>query len=221
MTSLPRHDRQFKVKQTPISRIQLAKRLKLLPEPEQTYLEQLVNVVWDSWFSLDLPLSETLKRAKPLLALNNPFINDIIYWFFDIRSLFVALRLHKTQAQPPSKPQDYWHTRFSKRLIANWSQADFGLKHVYPWLSDVIEKISNNEPDDVEDILLTQVWHHLNAIETRHFFDFEALIIYVIRWNVVNHWSQFNETKAHQRIIALSNQIISESSFVINTGHIA
>lgn len=215
MTSLPRHGRQFKVKQTPISRMQLVKRLKLLPEPENKYLDQLIDLVWNSWFSLELPLSETMKQAKPLLALNNPFINEIISWFFDIRSLFVALRLRKTHTSPPLSPKDYWHTRWSRRLITNWDQPDFNLIHVYPWIVDVNTKMSNNKTDEVEDILLMQIWNHLNVIEVRHFFDFEALIIYVLRWNIVNYWSQFNEKKARQHIVALSDKIITDSSFKI------
>lgn len=210
MTSLPRHSRQFKVKQTPISRIQLEKRLKLLTAAERTVLNNLIDVVWNSWFSPHSSISETIAKAKPLFALHNDFIDAIIYWFFDVRSLFVALRLRKIQQSLPSNPQDYWHTRWSLRLIANWNQPDFGLKYIYPWLANILIKMKNAETDEVEDLLLSQIWKHFNTIETGHVFDFEALIIYVLRWNVVNYWSQFNETTARERIITLSLQTLAD-----------
>jgi hypothetical protein len=220
ITSLPRHDRQFKVKQTPLSRIQLEKRLKLLTQAEQHCLNDLVHLVWTSWFALDLPISVTLTKMKTLLALRNPFMDDIVHWFLDIRSLFVALRLRKVQSSPPTNPQDYWYTRWSMRLLTNWDKPDFGLRYVYPWLMDVNTKFSNNDTDDVEDILLTQIWHHLNVIEAKHYFDFEALMIYLLRWNIVNYWSQFNKAKARQRIMALSDQMMAESALEKTKGQI-
>jgi hypothetical protein len=216
ITSLPRHSRQYKIKQTPISRIQLEKRLKLLTESERNILKNLINCLWDSWFDPKLPFQVTITKSKMLLALNIPFINELIHWFFDIRSVFVALRLRKTESKPPANPQACWSTQWNTRLIKNWDMPDFGLKSIYPWLTVVSSKLSSQDraPSKgdtgqafVEDSLLTLIWKHLDSIEARHFYDFEALIIYLMRWNIVNYWSQFNEKIASDRIRELADTV--------------
>ncbi len=211
ITSLPRHSRQYKIKQTPISRIQLEKRLKLLTESERNILNNLINCLWDSWFDPKLSFQATMTKSKTLLALNMPFINELIHWFFDIRSLFVALRLRKTESQPPTNPQEYWSSQWNTRLIKNWDRPDFGLKSLYPWLLAVSSIRDITGQAFVEDTLLTLIWKHLDSIEARHFYDFEALIIYLMRWNIVNYWSQFNEKIASDRIHELADKILAES----------
>lgn len=217
MTSLPRHNKQYKIKQTPISRIQLEKRLKLLTESERNILTSITYCIWDSWFDPKLPLNETIKKSKMLLLLKNPFIENMIYWFFDIRSVFVALRLRKIQSFTPANPKDLWFTCLSTRLIKNWNIPDFGLKSVYPWLAEISNKMSSKETATVEDIFLTLIWKHLDSIETRHFYDFEALIIYLMRWKIVDYWSSFNEKIASDRVHELTDKILADSH--IETGN--
>lgn len=218
ITSLPRHSRQYKIKQTPISRIQLEKRLKLLTESERNILNNLTNCLWDSWFDPKLPFQATITKSKTLLALNMPFINELIHWFFNLRSLFVALRLRKTDSSPPANPQEYWSSQWNARLIKNWDMPDFDLKSIYPWLTAINSKLSNQDRSItgqaafIEDTLLTLIWKHLDSIEARHFYDFEALIIYLMRWNIVNYWSQFNEKIASDRIRELADNILVESN---------
>lgn len=210
ITSLPRHHRQYKMKETPISRIQLEKRLKLLTHDEQHILFTLINCLWNSWFNLKLPFRATIEQRTALLKLQNPFINDIIKWFFDIRSIFTALRLRQIQRVAPDNPQDYWSTSLTTKLIKNWDKPDFGLKYTYPWLAEVNAKITTNDTAFIEDTLLTVIWKHLEKMEDRHFFDFEALIIYLLRWNIVHYWSQLDEKLAAKRIQKMTDQILIE-----------
>lgn len=200
ITSLPRHGRQFKVKETPISKIQLEKRLSLLSDSDNKILNDIVSVVWDSWFSLYQIINETNAAADKLLLLKNAFITQIIRWYFDVRSILVALRLRKLQQTAPTNSQDFWLTRWNKRLINNWHEPDFGLKYSYSWLQDFVQKFQKDDTAGLEEILMTQLWKHLDNIETRHYFDFEAIIIYMLRWKIVNYWSQFNEVVAIEKI---------------------
>lgn len=208
ITSLPRHGRQFKVKETAISRVQLEKRLKLIPENERNILTQVENVIWNSWFSPELPSSETYSRAQKLFSLRNSFLNEIIHWHFNVRSLFVALRLRRRQPSPPPNQKNYPFGDLTIRLINNWHEPTFGLQHIYPWLPEVNKMIINNETAALEDILLTKLWKHLDVVECGHYFDFEAVIIYLLRWNIVNYWSRFNEIAAVECMNELADQAI-------------
>jgi hypothetical protein len=199
MVSLPRHSRNYNVKQTPISRIQLENRIKLLPDQERTILYMLEKIVWNSWFDHSASFTDTLMSANKLLAGQHPFIDEIIYWYFDLRSLLVALRMRNAKQPVPENTRDCWFTRWSMLLTVNWNEPDFGLKNVYPWILDVNTRLVNNESDILEETLLKQLWKHLDSVEKRHYFDFEAVIIYLLRWDIVNYWSQFDEAAAIKR----------------------
>lgn len=210
LTSLPKHGRQFKIKEPIISRIQLENRLTLLPEKEKNILFEIENVVWSSWIYQSLSFNETDIRAKKLFTLGNVFLNEMIEWYFNIRSILAALRLRNKQFSPPT--EKFMHGPLNRRLINGWDKLDFGLEHLYPWILGVNQKIADNDIAGIENIVLFQLWRHLAIIEDRHYFDFEALIIYILRWNIVNYWSQFNETIAMQRISELADRLLNETT---------
>ena len=212
MASLPRHDRQYKVNDTPLSQLQLDKRIKLMPEEERTIARTIVNLVWLSAFSREMPFANTLKEARILLALPNPFIHELVEWHMDLRSLLTALRWRHREQTPPERTCDYWYTRFNAHLLKHWQEADFGLKHALPWFPELARQFDSGDTASMENTLLNILWKHLDLIEARHYFDLEAVIIYLLRWQVVNYWSKFNETAVLTRINVLAQQIVKESA---------
>lgn len=193
-----------------ISELRLKKRLKLLPDSERNILITLTDAVWDSWFDLEMPFSETQNKAKIIQDLKNPFMNNLLEWFFDIRSILVALRLRKHKSKPPEIPSEYWITRFGSKLISHWQHPDFGLKSIYPWVPNLSAQMENSNIDIVEELLLSLIWKHLDNIEDRHYFDFEALIIYLLRWKVINYWSRFNKKVTEKHILKFVDTLLSE-----------
>lgn len=208
LTSLPRHHRQYNVDQTPLSRIQLERRIQSLPVSERECLYMLEDTVWTSWFDQERTVKDILRQAKVFLQTHQNFILELIDWYFNIRSLLVALRLRRDTVSLPEHVDDIWHTRWSARILNNWNVPDFGLKNIYPWLPDANARLINNQADILEKILIEQLWKHLDHIEDRHYFDFEAIIIYLIRWDIVNYWSQFNQSAAIKRMNESVSQIV-------------
>lgn len=210
MASLPRHGRQYKSKEELISKLKLEKRLALLKEPDRLFLNEIIFSLWESWFDPKLPFSETLKRAKPALESKDRFIKELMIWFFNVRSIFAALRLRKQGGKPPLELQQYWQSSWDAKMIKNWDKPDFGLNAVFPWLKDTTSKLDNQESAALEDLFLSLLWKHLDLIEDRHYFDFEAVILYLLRWNIVNYWSKFSEQKGQERIQTISEKTIKE-----------
>lgn len=206
MASLPRHDRQFTVKDTPISELQLKKRLTLLSAPDKQTVNETVRFVWDSRFSGDISLESVLHDAKKLLALNNVFINNLVQWHLDVRSLLTALQFRRSHKTPPAKP--IWHSRLNNAILSRWNQADFGMKGVLPWFPGLAKKFAENETDSLENMILDVYWRYLNILEAGHYFDLEAVIIYLLRWHIVRYWSEFNGDKALDHINTLAGKAV-------------
>ena len=207
-SSLPRMDTSFKISEPPISRLQLEKRLKLLPEETARLLFSIELLAWTSWYMPKQSVIETRKLHQNILENKSVFIRDISNWYLDLRSILAAIRMRKEKKEPPTDPKLYWITRFEHQLIQKWGEPDFGLKAVYPWVPKITACIEKNDTASVEEFLLTYIWNYLSRMEAGHYFDFEAITVYLLRWNIVNHWSKFNKTKVLECIDVLCDSLI-------------
>ncbi|MDR3502589.1 MAG: DUF2764 family protein [Legionella sp.] len=207
-SSLPRLGVSFKIATPPISRFQLEKRLRLLPEEQVLQVFAIELLVWKSWFKPQQSVTATRMLYQNIIKNQSPFIINLIDWYLDLRSIFAAIRMRNEKKEVPENPHDYWISHWDHRLMQKWSDADFGLKSVYPWLPKVVSDIEKNNTAAVEGFLLAHIWKHLSIVEAGHYFDFEAITIYLLRWNVVNYWSSFSTSNALDCIEKLCNTLI-------------
>ena len=200
MTSLPSHKNDlFDEKQLPLSRIQLNKRLALL-EPQDTAdllkIEQLLH--W-SQIKNDIDQLFVNEIVASIKSINNQFIKNIIIWRLELRIILAALRMrHLGQKTAPAKKIfgfDYWYFIMTK----NWHQPDLGLSKQLPWLSEANELLIANKTMKLERLLFSVVWEHYHRQSFGHYFNFEAVVIYVLRWDIVSRWSSNSKELAVER----------------------
>ncbi|RAP38442.1 hypothetical protein B1207_00700 [Legionella quinlivanii] len=210
VTSLPRMPADFKIENLPISRLQLEKRFRLLPEEQLNLLYAIENVSWKSWYSPDQSVEDTKVQYQALHTQSSDLIQNLLRWFLDFRSILAAIRMRNARQNRPENPEQYWIGRWRKRLDNQWDVLDFGLKNVYPWLPEISMEISKNNTVAVEEFVLNEVWNYLAKIETGHYFDFEALVIYLLRWNVINYWSGFRSNNLLDEVEQLIQRVETE-----------
>ncbi|KTD10819.1 V-type ATP synthase subunit A [Legionella gratiana] len=208
--SLPRMKAQFQIEETPISRLQLEKRLKLLPVDKYTLAFTVESLAWTSWFMPQQSVADLRNVFQRVIDSESVFLRDILIWFFDLRSILAAVRMRNDKKEPPENPKECWITRWNYKLLRNWNELDFGLKSIYPWLPKVAVDIAKKDTVAVEKFLLSYIWKYLSMCERGHYFDFEAIIIYLLRWNIIQYWSQFNKVNALNQLNELSNLLLNE-----------
>lgn len=208
-SSLPRLNNSFKVSAAPISRAQLEKRLNLLPLKEAGFLFDLEKLVWTSWFMPKMQVIEAVKLHQKIMSNEEPWICQIVDWYLDLRSIFAALRMRHDKKETPKNPNELWICTRAMKLIHHWDEPDFGLKAVYPWIPNIAAAIEHHDVLVVEEFLLNHIWLYLSCCEQSHYFDLEYLVIYLLRWNVVNYWAQFNENKAPALIDKLCMELLN------------
>lgn len=101
VSSLPHMNTNFKIQDTPISRLQLEKRLKLLPLEKYTVVFTVEYLVWTSWFMPHQPVSDLRRAFQKLMATESAFLREMLLWFFDLRSVFAALRIRNEKRSCP------------------------------------------------------------------------------------------------------------------------
>ena len=139
---------------------------------------------------------QELDVAPPLVigVEENPFSDPL-----ELRIILAALRMrNQGLKQAPDEKLfgfDSWHFYISNY----WHEADFGLSQRLPWVAKVNELLLAGKSFQLEELLLSIVWEHYQRQSLGHYFDFEAVIIYVLRWDMISRWSGNDKTLALTR----------------------
>ena len=84
-----------------------------------------------------------------------------------------------------------------------WSEPGFRLEGVYPWVLEADRLLNDRDTVGLERLLLGLVWNKLGRAGEGHYFDFTAVVIYVLRWNIIARWTRNEGSKAVKRFHVL------------------
>lgn len=203
LTSLPHIDSLFHSKMTPISRFQLDKRLSMLSSEDQSKLVAIENLLhWDHMGD-DIDEKALILQADRVRAsLNSQPLSELINWRQDVRTIMAALRRKHAGLPAPTEPKWSFGTRY-EYIRNHWGSSTLGLGAAFSWIPKANEYLRNGECIALEKLLMQATWNHLNQMSMKHTTDFTAVVIYVLRWNLVARWTSYDMDKARIRFRAL------------------
>ncbi|MCL7421964.1 MAG: DUF2764 family protein [Methylobacter sp.] len=200
LASLPPHAPDLlSTTQTPVSRIQLDKRLALLDARDAEDLQRIETLL--HWSHVGMGTDEEIVRKshEMLELINDDFLKNLICWRLELRTLISALRKRHAGMPAPEKNTFAGFGKWPFFITRNWHEPDFGIAHLLPWLPQARELVAQNKSYELEKLLLNLVWQHCAREGSQHYFDFPAVVIYVLRWNVINRWANYNAANAIER----------------------
>lgn len=203
IASLPRHSALFAATRTPINRVKLERRLRVLAPEDRAILGRVESVM--QWRHLSMSLDDAGFLAQVRTALQqieNETLRLVIRDRLEIRTCVAALR--RRQRGETAAPRGAWgFGRWLGHMARNWNEPAFRLEGVFPWLREAERLMRARETIQLERLILQQVWTNLARHGSGHEFDFEAVVIYVLRWNVIERWTQYDGAAAVARFDAL------------------
>ncbi len=208
MCSLPRSERLFVDRLPPLSRLRLNKRLRALSPEDARILHLLEHVL--SWQEYDIEITEAqaVDRAKQALPLiPHSTLRRLFLDRMELRSAVAALRLRHRGDPAPTTP--FGFGRWTRHIPAHWSEPTFGLDAPLPWLNEARHLLEQNDPLGLERHLLDTSHRQLKRYGARHHFDFEAVAIYVLTWNIFDRWAHSNAEAAAERFEVLAQQAMA------------
>lgn len=212
LSSLPVHPSNlFTTQQTPVSEIQLERRLTLLDADDARDLALIIGLLhWSkikNWNEASI-----VKQSKAELeAIQNPFLKKIVCWRLELRTVLAALRRrHAGEISAPSS-EFLGFGSWPGIIVKHWHEKDFGVGHRLPWLVEAAQLLEQNKTYALEQLLLNEVWRYYARVGSNHYFDFAAVVIYVLRWDVVNRWLSYNSEAAVQRFDDLVSAALPEA----------
>jgi hypothetical protein len=200
ITSLPFHGPLFGARQTPLSRLRLIYRLKILDETDAQALGDLSSVLEWIHQSMIVTDAELIARAKRFEETwGEGFLVDIMRFRMELRTLYTALRRRRRGETTPPAGQPWGYGRWVRHIERYWNEPGFRLQQVYPWVNEAERLIEVRDSLGLERLLLGIVWDYLTRLSVGHEFDFEAVVIYVMRWDLIARWSSYDSARAVQR----------------------
>ena len=219
MTSLPYHGSLFAATRPPINRVKLRARLRVLTAEHREALDLVENAVL--WYRMPLGLEEAeiiARERKAMTLVENETLRQIMLERLEIRTCIAALRRRMSgQASPPAG-RDWGYGRWLSHIARNWSEPGFRLDGVFPWLREADRLLRDRDTLGLERLLLERVWKALGRHAASHEFDFEAVVIYVLRWNVIDRWVRYDSEAAMQRFTGLVDSALGEHAQMFRKG---
>lgn len=204
MSSLPHLGRLFTAKERPITRIQLDRRLRRLEPADARALAAIEGILRWHVTAAGLGDVEQTAQAEAVLAeLEDPTLLEVTRRRLELRTLVAALRRRRDGQAPPADPRELGYHRRDRRILAHWEEVAFGLQHTAPWIEAADALVRDGDALALEKQLLARGWADLDALGQGHYFDFPAVVIYVLRWDLMDRWMRYDGAAAAARFDAL------------------
>jgi hypothetical protein len=199
MASLPALG-TFLDKQTPLNRIRLESRLRLLEDEDAQELAAIERLLHYHKLSFDQTDDDVVDMAERVIeSIRSDKLREAIRCRMDIRTVMAAIRRRASDQGAPEAGTKWGCGRWLIPIERNWNKSDFGLSGALPWVSKVNDLVQSKDALGIEEILNKVVWSMFSRMAEGHYFDFEAVAFYVLRWNLLYRWSLNNAAEARKR----------------------
>ena len=211
MASLPYLGELFQAQQTPLSRLKLEERLKLLTEEDDALLQQILDLIHWHYLPLTRTDAEIIAAAERFFQqVKNPLLREVVEFRLELHTIVAALRRrHRGESSPPVGTT-WGYGRWVKHIERHWAEPAFRLQGVFPWVLEANQLLLSDESVALQRLLFGYVWHRLSLLGTGHYFDFEAVVLYVLRWDLIDRWVRYDGEAAVERFKHLVDAAIRE-----------
>jgi hypothetical protein len=206
VASLPALPIRFDAGRLPITRATLRTRMNMLDPEDHRVIDQVAAFfVWDRQ-PLDRTDEEVLQTYNQLMReIDNPLVRRIIDHRIDMRTIVTAIRRHQHGDGPP---EGIGQT--TPIIRRNWNQPGFGLQNRFWWIDPFTRALEAGRVREGQHTLFTDLWKTWTKISEQYFFTFEAIILYLARWEIVDRWTSQNADEGRRRFDDLITETMGE-----------
>jgi hypothetical protein len=184
----------------PCSRVHLEKLLQMLEPEDAEQLETLEGIMFFDRLSFDLSDREIVEATEAALAtIRSPLLREVAEHRLWTRTVVAALRHRHAGAPAPEKGERWGFGPWTRTIRKSWNRRDFGLGGLLPEMDELAGLVEREDAVELEKRLLLLVWRYLSRRAEGHYFDFEAVALYVLRWDLLRRWTSQDPVAARER----------------------
>lgn len=218
VASLPHYPSWFAAKQTPLSRLRLEQRLRLLDERDSEQLALVEGLLrWESMTALGSDEALCKAAAESVARLDGEFLRKLVHDRLELRTLVAALRRRRLGRAAPAPGEAWGFGRWVDTICRHWHEPVFRLERFFPWAREAHRLLEAEQWLALERLLLGVVWDDLGRRAEGHYFDFEAVVIYVLRWSVIARWTAYEAARASERFARLADESLGECELALES----
>ena len=119
------------------------------------------------------------------------------------RTIMAALR-RRSAGKPAPEPREPWGWgRWVSHIQRHWGAPAFGLAGSLPWVPRLERLLDAHDSLGLERELLTLSWTWMARAAPTRFFTFDAVALYVLRWDIIARWAEYDGQAARERFEVL------------------
>jgi Protein of unknown function (DUF2764) len=185
ISSLPPLPARFDVGRLPISAERLRDRLRMLEPEDALQIDRLMETLnWSRQFK-ESNDAEVVKRYRELMdVITYPLLREMLTIEMDVRMIAATLRRRRRGLGPAVIGIGQW----TEHIRRNFNKPDLGLGHVFPWITEADALFAAGDLLTLQRNLIGTVWAYLKKRAEEFYFSFEAVVLYVARWEVIRSW---------------------------------
>lgn len=209
VSSLPQLPIRFDSGRLPISWPTLRNRLRML-EPDDSEVTRQVGLyfLWDRQ-PLDRTDNEVIDRYLELMRNStNHLVRHLVRTRTEMRLIIGCIRLRAAGAGPPK-----WIDRIVDRdsplihMRKHWLDPNFNLGVHYRWVDAFRKQLDAGDMREAQRVVFNERWNDWTHIAEKQTFSFEAIIAYLVRWEIIDRWTSQNADAGKARF----NKLIEET----------
>lgn len=185
ISSLPPLPTRFEVDRLPISPERLRDRLRMLEPEDAIEIELMIEILkWGRQFE-EADDGAVVRRYDELMQkVTNRLIREVLITAMDGRMIMTALRLRRRGLGPLRVGIGRWPDHIRRHFDA----PDLKLGHLYPWIVEVDNLLAAGDLVALQRNLMGSLWAYLRRRADEFYFSFEAVVLYVARWDMIRNW---------------------------------
>jgi hypothetical protein len=200
MAALPALEPLAAEERPPCSRVRLEKLLGMLEPEDAQQLEALEGLMFFDRLPFDLTDLEIVgEAARVLETIRSPLLREVAEWRLSVRTVVAALRRRHAGAPAPERGETWGFGHWTRAIERSWGRRDLGLGGALPWIEEFAGLVEREDAVELEKRLLLLVWRYLSRKAEGHYFDFEAVALYVLRWDLLRRWTSQDPVAARAR----------------------
>jgi hypothetical protein len=211
LASLPYLPPLFAANKPPMSRERLESRLDMLADEDRRELTAIEDLMRFARMSLDTTDRDVIERAKRVIpAIRSERLRQVAIWRMEIRTIVAALRRRAAGSSPAKTDEPWGFGRWLWHIEQNWNRPDFGLTHAVPYVARFQQLIEQRDALAMERAILGTVYKELSRVSDLHHFDFESVVLYVLKWDIIARWTGYDKERAQERFDLLVGEGLGE-----------
>ena len=207
VASLPALPARLDVGRLPIGAERLQDRLRLLEPEDRQEIERMETVLrWSRQFEESTDEAVVRRYDTLVSGISNALVREVLVILMDVRMITTALRRRRRGLGPPTIGIGRWVDRIRREF----NRPDFGLGHAYPRLGEIAPMLEKGDVLSVYRALMTATWAYLKRRADEYFFSFEAVVLYVVRWNLLAQWQEMQAERGGPIFEALVTEALGD-----------